>query len=981
MKKFFSNKTNILLSILLIAILTGIIFLIASFFEKPKIYAIDYSKLTEQEITAWAEKEGITGENLQISYQYDETVEKGRPVSQKPKEGEEIKDILSIVISQGPDPTRAVELPPLDSMTKETIASWFQKNHFTDVTYEYVLDPTHPKDTVLALNATGSVKRETPILVTLSAGEEAENVKITVPDFSTYSKANITAWGESNQVNVKFVNVFSDTVAEGSVIDQGTRAGAEVTPGSTITVTISSGKAVELADLYNMTASEAKAWADKNNITLNFINYYSSEVAEGKIISTSPKAHTLISSGSTVRVYISIGKDPADDMVKVDDQHVGVSESAFLDYISSLGLKVQKQSYAYYSSQIDKDHIFYYDDGEFKKGSTISYALSAGPFELDLTKIEGKTRSEVNSYMYEINNLNGHLAITFTEEESTNRVDGTVYDCKTTTGAPFYEVACKVAVNENGSSTGETYWIDFDPNGGSGTMNRVTVPAGSKYKLPDCTFTAPAGKTFDKWDEGKAGDTVTVNSNRRMIAQWKDKTAGQTFWIDFDPNGGSGNMARVTVEAGSNYKLPECTFTPPAGKEFDKWDEGKAGDTVAVYSNRRMIAQWKDKSSTQTYWVAFDPNGGSGTMATVTVTAGSSYKLPECTFTPPAGKEFDKWDEGRAGESVTVNSNRRMIAQWKDKGSTQTYWIDFDPNGGSGNMARVTVTAGSSYKLPNCTFTPPAGKEFDKWDEGRAGETITINRNSRMIAQWKDKSTTQTYWIDFDPNGGSGTMARVTVTAGSSYKLPNCTFTPPAGKEFDKWDEGRAGETITINRNSRMIAQWKDKSSTPTPTPTTTPATTYWIDFDPNGGSGTMSRVTVTAGSNYKLPNCTFTAPAGKEFEKWDEGYAGDTVTINSNRRMIAQWKNKGGSSTSYLPPLEILDGVGGNSYQEKKTNLQNSSFLSPFTNVSYVSTTSRDYSAGTIISVSVYGSTSYDAGDYPVDVPIVITISSGYAN
>ena len=178
-----------------------------------------------------------------------------------------------------------------------------------------------------------------------------------------------------------------------------------------------------------------------------------------------------------------------------------------------------------------------------------------------------------------------------------------------------------------------------------------------------------------------------------------------------------------------------------------------------------------------------------------------------------------------------------------------------------------------------------------------------------------------------------------------------------------------------------MIAQWKDKSSTPTPTPTTTPATTYWIDFDPNGGSGTMARVTVTAGSNYKLPNCTFTAPAGKEFEKWDEGYAGDTVTINSNRRMIAQWKNKGGSSTSYLPPLEILDGVGGNSYQEKKTNLQNSSFLSPFTNVSYVSTTSRDYSAGTIISVSVYGSTSYDAGDYPVDVPIVITISSGYAN
>ena len=56
MKKFFSNKTNIILSAVLIAILTGLIFLIGSFFEKPKIYAIDYSKLTEQEIKAWADR-------------------------------------------------------------------------------------------------------------------------------------------------------------------------------------------------------------------------------------------------------------------------------------------------------------------------------------------------------------------------------------------------------------------------------------------------------------------------------------------------------------------------------------------------------------------------------------------------------------------------------------------------------------------------------------------------------------------------------------------------------------------------------------------------------------------------------------------------------------------------------------------------------------------------------------------------------------
>ena len=141
-----------------------------------------------------------------------------------------------------------------------------------------------------------------------------------------------------------------------------------------------------------------------------------------------------------------------------------------------------------------------------------------------------------------------------------------------------------------------------------------------------------------------------------------------------------------------------------------------------------------------------------------------------------------------------------------------------------------------------------------------------------------------------------------------------------------------------------------------------------------------MARVTVNAGSSYKLPACTFTAPAGKEFDKWDEGYPGESVTINGNRRMIAQWKNTA-VSTSYLPTLEVLDNVEGSSFEQKRTNLQNSTFLSPFTNVSYVASASQDYSAGTIISVSVYGSTSYDAGSYPVDTPIVITISSGYSN
>ena len=79
-----------------------------------------------------------------------------------------------------------------------------------------------------------------------------------------------------------------------------------------------------------------------------------------------------------------------------------------------------------------------------------------------------------------------------------------------------------------------------------------------------------------------------------------------------------------------------------------------------------------------------------------------------------------------------------------------------------------------------------------------------------------DVSYPLTFKITYDANGGTGSMTSVTVTHGNSYTLPKCTFTPPEGKEFDKWDLGAPGDKITITKATTVTAQWKDKdSSTP----------------------------------------------------------------------------------------------------------------------------------------------------------------------
>ena len=85
----------------------------------------------------------------------------------------------------------------------------------------------------------------------------------------------------------------------------------------------------------------------------------------------------------------------------------------------------------------------------------------------------------------------------------------------------------------------------------------------------------------------------------------------------------------------------------------------------------------------------------------------------------------------------------------------------------------------------------------------------------KLIMKFPLKIASLTAEVTFNANGGTGTMAAVTVVKNKSYTLPDCTFTAPAGKEFDKWDLGAPGASVTITKDTVVTAQWKDKSTTP----------------------------------------------------------------------------------------------------------------------------------------------------------------------
>ena len=156
----------------------------------------------------------------------------------------------------------------------------------------------------------------------------------------------------------------------------------------------------------------------------------------------------------------------------------------------------------------------------------------------------------------------------------------------------------------------------------------------------------------------------------------KTEVPAKYITISFDPNGGTGTMKPMRVKAGVGYTLPECTFTPPEGKEFAGWlavngNVYPAGHDVFSTYDQSLKATWKDKEVTEVT-ISFDPNGGTGAMQPMKVKSGENFTLPECTFTPPEGKEFAGWlaVDGTvfpAGDVVISFSSSVLKATWKDK--------------------------------------------------------------------------------------------------------------------------------------------------------------------------------------------------------------------------------------------------------------------------------------------------------------------------
>ena len=277
----------------------------------------------------------------------------------------------------------------------------------------------------------------------------------------------------------------------------------------------------------------------------------------------------------------------------------------------------------------------------------------------------------------------------------------------------------------------------------------ITPQPKPGYELDGITING-----YDKYNPNLSVYSFKMpEGNVNVIATFK-RTQVQTYTITIMPTK-NGMVKSDKTEAKENESF-NLTIAPDPGYILDKLYLNNTDFTHNVYNNKVSVRMGGyDANIYATFkrdpnyvMISFDPNTGSGAMGPYFVRRGqSNFTMPKNSFTPPAGKIFYSWwYDGQyfnPDRVVTVSDDVTFYATWINK-PAEKVTVSFDKNGGSGDdMPALTLDKGSTYKLPQCNFTPPTNQEFKAWEvngvEKVVGDTITVNANTIVKAIWKDK--------------------------------------------------------------------------------------------------------------------------------------------------------------------------------------------------------------------------------------------------
>lgn len=455
-----------------------------------------------------------------------------------------------------------------------------------------------------------------------------------------------------------------------------------------------------------------------------------------------------------------------------------------------------------------------------------------------------------------------------------------------------------------GFTAGEALIVTFH-NGDDSYTQKVF---GGKGTLKTAAFTS-TDKIFAGWATAENGDVVykdgaqiELTDNIDLYAVWS-----AAFAVTFN-DGSKESVVLVPQNEAIGSRIP----ADPAKKGyiFGGWfcDEAQLTAETVIGADATYTAKW----TPITYTIAFNANGGEGSMDSITAAYDEEVALPENAFTR-AGYSFKGWGSYSGTSTVTYkvedpvknlasvqDATVTLYAAWKGDPVNVTLKLNYE---GAEDITRTGVV-GENYnyiatdtgaKLDSIKDPVRTGYIFNGWfDAAEGGNKISTyykftatdaENGFVMYAQWTKGIT-----VHFDGNGYKGTIADKTVTPDKVYSsLPYTSSSYyPTGKYFDGWyiknEDGSFGDAVTKDTvftgdEVTLIAKWRDPQY----------VIKFTVKYSDKPVSGTMDDQVVPFGQDATLTPCAYTRE-GYKFVGWSENYSGSPVKYKDGDTINREW-------------------------------------------------------------------------------------------
>lgn len=356
------NKVYIFLSIMILLFLSFYLVTDINLVSLPKEEVIaSYYNKDLKELKDFADKNNI---NLVIEYEYSDEVETGKIIRIDTEGIIYVKDIKQIIvtISDGPNYDKLLIVPSMIGRNLDDLIEFIDKNFMNNVTINFEISDTD-KDTIIAQDKNGEIRRNSDITFVISLGSEISDT-VTMENLVGMKLFDAELWLKRNGIKYEIKYEFSGK-SKNEVLSQSTNKDEEINIKDTnITITVSAGVAIKIPDFKTMTVDEATSWIINNKLKVEFNEIYDENIETGKIIEQSIKENELVKENTLINLTISKGQIIMDEFKSISDfrdwaNKYNVKYNETYDYSNNIS-KGEAISYSYNKGDIiDPDGVIY----------------------------------------------------------------------------------------------------------------------------------------------------------------------------------------------------------------------------------------------------------------------------------------------------------------------------------------------------------------------------------------------------------------------------------------------------------------------------------------------------------------------------------------------------------------------------------------------------------------------------------------------